>query len=174
MLKIVGFLYAYIINQKEDVYMFEKMRRSERKLTEDETKDILATGEYGVISTVGEDGYPYGVPVNYVYTNGKIYFHCAIGAGHKLDNIKNCDKVCFTVVGKTELLPEQFSTKYESVIAFGTAKEVVTEKQQVLEKLIEKYAPEYIEPGAQYISSAIDKTGIIEIEIENITGKARK
>lgn len=64
--------------------MFYEMRRKDRLLTEKEAKEILSEGEYGVLSTIGEDGYPYGVPVNYVYLNDSIYFHCAADVGHKL------------------------------------------------------------------------------------------
>lgn len=154
--------------------MFQKMRRADRELSKAEVATILKNGEYGVLSTIGADGYPYGVPVSYVYVDSKIYFHCAGGVGHKLDNINRCAKVCFTVVGKTEIMPEDFSTKYESVIAFGTASKVVGEKQTVLEVIILKYAPDFKEAGLKLISKAIDKTDIYEIKIEHMTGKARK
>lgn len=154
--------------------MFQKMRRSDRELTGAEISEILVDGEYGVLSTVGADGYPYGTPVNYVYMDDKIYFHCASGVGHKLDNLNYCSKVSFTVIGMTEVMPEKFATKYESVIAFGIAKDVSDKKKRVLEKIVEKYAPEYQEAGLKYISGAMDKTDIYEIKIEHITGKARR
>ena len=55
--------------------MFAEMRRQDRKLTREEAETILRDGQYGILSTTGEDGYPYGVPVSYAYENGKIYFH---------------------------------------------------------------------------------------------------
>jgi nitroimidazol reductase NimA-like FMN-containing flavoprotein (pyridoxamine 5'-phosphate oxidase superfamily) len=154
--------------------MFQKMRRSDRKLTETESKTILANGEYGILSTIGKDGYPYGIPVNYVYMDDEIYFHCASGIGLKLKNINYSAQICFTVVGITNVIPKEFSTKYESVIVFGLASEVTDNKQLVLEALIQKYAPEYKEDGLKYINQSIDKTAIYKIKIEHITGKARK
>lgn len=154
--------------------MFHKMRRSDRELTQNEIETILKNGEYGTLSTVGADGYPYGVPVSYVYRDNKIYFHCASGVGHKLANINYCAKVCFTVIGKTEALPEGFSIKYESTVAFGVANKVVEEKQCVLEAIIEKYSPEFKEAGLKLINQAIAKTDIYEIKVEHLTGKAVK
>ena len=95
--------------------MFYEMRRKDRLLTEKEAREILSEGEYGVLSTMGENGYPYGVPVNYVYLNDNIYFHCAADVGHKLENIKYNNHVCFTVVTNESVLPEALTTKYDSV-----------------------------------------------------------
>lgn len=155
--------------------MFREMRRADRELTEAETEEILKNGEYGILSTVGEDGYPYGTPVSFVYRDQKLYFHCARGVGQKLDNIGHSAKVCFTVVGKTQVLPEKFSTKYESAVVFGLACTIGgEEKQQALEALLDKYSPEYREAGLKYIHADMDKTDIVEITVEHMTGKARK
>ena len=150
--------------------MFQEMRRKEKQVTPPEAEAILQKGEYGILSTMGENGYPYGIPVNYAYENGIICFHCAKDTGHKLTNIKNHSQVCFTVVGATEILPAKFSTKYESAIAFGTAREA-SDKRKSLMLLIEKYSPEFIEPGKKYIESALDKTDVYEIIVEHLTGK---
>lgn len=154
--------------------MFHEMRRADRQLSEEVTSRILEEGEYGILSTVGENGYPYGVPVNYVAFDSKIFFHCASGVGLKLDNIAFCNKVCFTVVGQTEILSEVFSTKYESIIAIGTARKSTNLKQKALEAIIKKYSSEFMEKGMKYIENAIHMTDIYEIEIESITGKARR
>ncbi|HQI17206.1 MAG TPA: pyridoxamine 5'-phosphate oxidase family protein, partial [Bacillota bacterium] len=109
--------------------MFREMRRQDRKTDNEKAAAILAAGEYGILSTVGDNGYAYGVPLSYAYSNGKIYFHCAL-EGHKLDNIRYNNKVSFCVVGATEVLPESFSTKYESVIVFGKASEADDDEKQ--------------------------------------------
>lgn len=154
--------------------MFREMRRKDRELKNDEVIEILRDNDYGILSTVGQDGYPYAVPISYVYINDSIYFHCAI-EGHKLDNIKNNDKVSFCVVGKTCVLPDKFSTKYESVIIFGRANEVFhNEKNTVLLGVLNKYSPDYIEKGKAYIANAGVKTKVIKISIEHASGKARK
>ena len=69
------------------------IRRSDRAQSESTAVEILKKGSYGVLSTVGADGYPYGVPVNYVYDDVKIYFHCA-KSGHKLDAVRASRKIC--------------------------------------------------------------------------------
>lgn len=154
--------------------MFKEMRRKDRELETSEAIELLKKCEYGTLSTVGENGYPYGVPVSYVFINNSIYFHCAM-IGYKLDNIINNNKVSFSVVGATNILAEKFSTEYESVIIFGTAKEIFEdEKNTALLELINKYSPEYVESGKAYIANASMKTKVIKIDIEHMTGKARR
>ncbi|MGE5632341.1 MAG: pyridoxamine 5'-phosphate oxidase family protein [Caulobacteraceae bacterium] len=154
--------------------MFKAMRRQDREISSAEINCILESGLYGVLSTTGENGYAYGVPLSYAYDNGNIYFHCAIEGG-KLDNIKHNNRVSFCVVSKAEPLPGDFSMRYESVIAFGKAYEVLgDEKREALIMLIKKYSPEYVEQGIDYINRAQEKTEVIKIEIDHITGKARR
>lgn len=153
----------------------KEMRRKDRQLNDEETLSVLERGEYGILSTVCRDGSPYGVPVNYVYFNGCIYFHCAKNAGLKLENIGNNANVCFTVVGKTELLPSKFSTKYESAVVFGKARRLEEDaKKEPLLKLVEKYSPDFIEAGRKYIEKSASEADIVEISIEHMTGKGRK
>lgn len=151
--------------------MFREMRKKDRELAVEEALQILKAQTYGILSTMGEDGYPYGVPVNYVVDKDKIYFHCAKDAGHKVENIRYCPRVCFTVVGDSEVLPSKFSTRYESAVVYGECREA-DHKQKALEKLIEKYSPDYRECGLKYIKEAMDITGVYEITIEQVTGKA--
>jgi len=154
--------------------MQRKIRRSDRASAEGEARKLLEKGEYGVLSTVSGDGQPYGVPVNYACAREFIYFHCAT-KGHKLDNLSGNNKVSFCVVGKTQVLPEQFATKYESAIVFGQALEVFEdEKRLALLELVKKYSPEFIEKGRQYIESDERKTRVYKIAIEALTGKTRK
>ncbi|MGC4019303.1 MAG: pyridoxamine 5'-phosphate oxidase family protein [Muricomes sp.] len=153
--------------------MFREMRRTDRQLTEEETLQILRDNQYGVLSTAGVDGYPYGVPLSYAYMDGKIYFHGTNADGLKRENIEHSSKACFTVIGNTEVLPSKFSTNYESAIAFGQIK-VSEDTQEVLRKLIQKYSPEFLESGEKYIASSMQKVTVYEFEIEYITGKGRK
>lgn len=153
--------------------MFTEMRRKDRQLSEEETKQILREGKYGVLSTVGENGYPYGVPLNYAYENGKIYFHGTAEGGLKTANIRFNPKASFTVVGKTELPPGKFATKYESIIAFGTVR-VVENKKEVLEKKLRKYSADFMESGEKYAKAMLEKVSVYELNIEHLTGKARK
>ena len=150
------------------------MRRADRALEADQVTAILAKGVYVILSTTGENGYAYGVPLSYVYMQDAIYFHCA-PEGLKLDNIRFNNRVSFCVVGDTLPLAEKFSMRYESVTIAGRAFEVEgIEKDQALLALIEKYSSAYVEKGQKYIESDSPKTKVIRISIENITGKARK
>lgn len=153
--------------------MFKEVRKTERKISEAATVEVLNKGEYGILSTVGEDGYPYGVPLSYVYMNDGIYFHCAI-EGHKLENIRFNEKGSFCVVGNTEVLAEKFSTKYESAIVFGTIIEVVQEeKEQALLRFIEKYSANYMEQGKNYIKTGAARAKVMKLCIQHSSGKAR-
>ena len=151
-----------------------KIRRKDRAITQEEATALLNTAEYGVLSTVSENGEPYGVPLNYCVIDTNIYFHCAV-EGKKLDNIRHNQSVSFCVVGDTEILPDTFATKYESVIVSGEIEEVFdSEKQTALEGLLHKYSPDYFDKGLKYIEELTEKTKVFKISVNDITGKARK
>jgi hypothetical protein len=152
----------------------QSIRRKDREISTQEAAQLLASAEYGTLSTVGKDGQPYGVPLSYAYKNGCIYFHCAL-SGHKLDNIKNNPKVSFCVVGMTKILPEKFATEYESVVAFGIASEIFGEERyNALILLLEKYCQDFIEEGKRYIEDKDKVTRVFKIEVSHISGKARR
>ena len=154
--------------------MFKELRRKDRKLETEEAIELLKNGAYGILSTVGENGYAYGVPLSYVYTNDVIYFHSAV-EGQKLSNLLKNNKVSFCVVGKTCTLPDKFSTEYESVIVFGKASEVFdSEKHAVFLEVINKYSSNYIEEGKAYIEKLGHVTRVIKIDIDHISGKAKR
>ena len=129
----------------------KEMRRKDKEIGTDEAINFLTECEYGVLSTVDNDGQPYGVPLNYAYKDNCIYFHCAL-TGHKIDNIEHNAKVSFCAVGNTKVLPSEFATEYVSVTAFGVASEVLgTERYNALLWILEKYSPEFMEEGKKYI-----------------------
>ena len=151
--------------------MFRKLRRKEKQMPEQEAFEVLKNGREGVLATLGADGYPYAVPLNYAFHDGNIYFHCA-KTGHKIDNLAHHARVSFCVVGDAEIIPEKFSTRFTSVIVFGTAAEVFDdEKAAGLLALVQRYSGEYVEEGKKYIASDMNKTKVFKIEIERITGK---
>ena len=151
--------------------MFRKMRRINKLMDIELTKEILKNGIDGIFGSISENGYPYTVPVNYIYYNDKIYFHSAI-EGHKIDNITQNNKVSFTVISKNEILEEKFTTEYQSVIVFGTAKLIGPDKEVLLE-LIRKYSTPYMHKAEEYIKKHKEATQIVEITIEHMTGKQR-
>ncbi|NVN91850.1 MAG: pyridoxamine 5'-phosphate oxidase family protein [Desulfuromonadales bacterium] len=154
--------------------MSHEMRRKDRELAGPEARMLLERGEYGILSTCGADGQPYGIPLNYCLLNDAIYFHCAV-VGHKLDNITANNRVSFCVVGETEVLPEQFATRYESVVVSGKASEVFDgEKQLALEGLLAKYSAPFRTKGLNYINAKGERTRVFRIALDAIHGKARR
>lgn len=151
--------------------MLKKMRRQEKQLSKEDIEVILKETEYGTLATVGENEYPYTTPMNYAYHQENIYLHGAL-KGHKIDNIKYNNKVSFSIVGKTNLLPGKFTSEYESVVLFGTAELAIGEDKIVgLKALVQKYSSNYVKEGMEYISRASIKTAVIKISIDHITGK---
>lgn len=150
------------------------MRRKDRLITNTEAFSILEEGEYGILSTASSNNEPYGVPVNYCVIDKCIYFHCA-PEGQKVNNISDNPKVSFCVVGKSEILPDKFGTKYESCIVQGLASESFREEKQLaLEGFIHKYSKDFISEGLEYIEKLKNKARVFKISIESISGKARK
>lgn len=157
--------------------MFQPMRKKEREMSRQEAEEILAKGMYGVLSISGGDDYGYGVPLSYVYQDNSIYLHCAL-EGKKLDYLRRNNKVSFCVVGLAEPLPDKYSMKYESAIAFGRAIEINDHatKVKTLIDLVEKYYtdPEHIEKGKEVAANFAPKTVVIRLDIDHLTGKVRK
>jgi len=154
--------------------MFTAMRRKDRQLSNSEAEEVLKSGTYGVLSMVGKNGYGYGIPLNYVYKNNSIFFHCSL-EGQKLENISINEKVSFCVVGEAIPLSEKFTMQYKSVIVFGRAHEIVgEEKMNSLVSIVEKYSGDHLEKGKETAAKFIDKTRGFRIDIEQITGKASK
>ncbi len=140
----------------------------------EDVRRLLAEGEFGVLSTCDLQGRPYGVPLHYVYHNRHIYFHCA-PEGHKLENLRNHPWVSFCVVGWMRIRPEELATEYESVVLFGRAVEIQgQEKLEALRQLVNKYAPTFIAQGEQCISKHFDRTTVVRITVEQLTGKIKK
>ena len=152
--------------------MFREMRRKKQALSTEESLAILNRGISGVLAVTGDQGYPYAVPLSYVYDNNKIFFHCAL-SGHKLDAIAANNKVSFCVVGQDRVMPQEYTTYFRSVIIFGRARilEDPIEKRTALEKLAAKYSPEQETGRRREIDRLFERTCMVEIVIEHITGK---
>ncbi len=153
------------------------MRRKDRMIGEDEAYELLKNCEYAVMSTVNaEDGAPYGVPVSHAVSGRFVFVHCAL-EGQKLDNIKKDPRVCLTCVGHTQLDPAAYSTDYECAVMNGRA-EVVTDRERkiaALRIICDKFAPmESRESFDRQIQHGIDRTLILKISIDEISGKARR
>ncbi|NDO47189.1 pyridoxamine 5'-phosphate oxidase family protein [Clostridium sp. MD294] len=153
--------------------MFREMRRKNQILSQEESIAILQNGTTGTLAVLGDDDYPYAIPINYFYQDNKIYFHGA-KAGHKIDAIKKHNKVSFSVIAQDDIVSEKLTTYFKSVVAFGTARMIEddAEKRSVMEKLTAKFAPDQPEQKrSEEITTQFAALGIIEMTIEHITGK---
>ena len=151
--------------------MFREMRSKANMLTNEEVENILKTSPNGTLALYGENGYPYSVPVNFVYSDGKIYFHGA-AEGYKLDCMKKDPHVSFSVIGKDDIAKENLTTLFSSVIAFGTIRVIDTmeEKIPVLEAMVGKYSAEFMESGKELIRKGCGSVAY-ELTIDHMTGK---
>ena len=151
--------------------MFREMRRKRQLLPTEESVAILEQMTNGTLALHGDDGYPYAVPVSYVYADGKIYFHSAM-QGHKVDAILRNDKVSFCVVEQDEVKPAEFTTYFRSVIVFGKARILTdeNEKRNALNLLADKYS--HGEAGMEAeMAKGFNHLLMIEITVEQMTGK---
>ncbi len=148
------------------------MRRKRQRLPEAEIQRILKNEEYGILSLNGMDGYPYAIPLNYLYLDSKIYFHCS-KSGYKTDLIQKNTKCCFTVVGTHQVIAEDLTTAYASVIVTGTIGKADPEvSKQIIRKLALKFAPELSEERiAQEISQSENRFMVLELVPEWLEGK---
>lgn len=157
--------------------MFRPMRRIRQQLSDQRAKAVLENGKTGVLAVNGDDGYPYTVAVNYVYYNGKIYIHSA-KEGHKIDAIKNNDKVSFCVIENDEVFIKKLTTLYRNTVVFGRAKIIENGKNgenkeeltDILTALGLKYNSDE-KSVKREIKNALDVLCCIEITPEHITGK---
>lgn len=153
--------------------MFREMRRKKQILSAKECIEILENGTSGVLALLGDDGFPYALPISYVYCNSRIYFHGA-KQGHKIDAIKNYSKASFCVIDQDNIIPEEYTTYFKSIIAFGKIRimEDESEMRSAIDALAKKYYPTDSDAGRQ---NAIDRDWkplcMIEFSIEHLSGK---
>ena len=150
---------------------FRQMRRGRQELSVEETIKIMKEGTSGVMACQGDNGYPYAVPLSYVYDEGCIYFHMA-QTGHKADAMASCEKVSFCVIGQDMIVPEEVTTYFSSAIAFGRARILEgDEKMTAALKLADKYASSCPEAVEEDIRKNYDSMHMVEIRIDHMTGK---
>ena len=156
--------------------MFREMRRKRQALTQAQCQAILEQGSCGVLALSGDDGYPYAVPLSYLYHQGKLYFHCA-KSGHKLDALRREPKASFCVVAQDQVAPLEYTTLYRSVIVFGRLRELEDDKEKraAIEALALKYAPQ---DTPAHREEAIRRDWgplcVLELTPEHVSGKQGK
>ena len=151
---------------------FRAMRRKRQLLSDDESIGILQKATAGTLALLGDNDYPYAVPISYVYHEGKLYFHSAL-AGHKVDAIRNCDKASFCVIDKDDVKPEKYTTFFRSVIAFGRIHIIEDDKEKLAmaRMLGNRYNPNNDESLQKEIEGGLSRMLMIRFDIEHLTGK---
>lgn len=151
--------------------MFPELSKKNRALSREEAIRILTETRDGTLALIGENGYPYSVPMSYAYLDGKIYLH-GLNKGYKMDMLRKNDKVSFSVIGESMVVPEKTSVKFKSVIIFGRARILPEEEKGAALALIsDKYSGDYPEIVAKNTKALWNAFSAVEIDIEHMTGK---
>lgn len=153
--------------------MFREMRRKAQQISQKDCIEILESTTSGVLAVLGDEDYPYAVPVSYAYDNGSIYIHGAM-SGHRRDAVLKYDKASFCIIDEDTVIPEKRTSCYRSVVAFGKASivEDSEEKRKALLLLGKKYSADYEEACLEEIEQEFSRTCITKLKIEHMTGKA--
>lgn len=150
---------------------FRPMRRFKQQLTREECEAILKKAYRGFLSVNGDNGYPYTIPINFIYSNNHIYFHSAV-KGHKIDSINRLSKACFTVINEPVKEDNDWWFHVSSVICFG---QIVTvenndERMNILRQFGGKYFPDGYDINKELAQNG-PHTAVLDFSIEYITGK---
>ena len=140
-------------------------------LSTEDTRAVMGRCTNGVLACLGDEGYPYAVPLSYVYFNNRIYFHSA-KAGHKMDAITRDPRVSFAVVDEDTIVSKEYTTYFRSAIAFGRAR--IAEGEERLEAfraLVEKYSGDQPEEARHREIAGCTQAVIVAVDVEHITGK---
>ena len=153
--------------------MFRAIRKKKNEISIDVAKELLHSSRRGVLAVNGDEGYPYAIPINYLYDeeNNRIIFHGA-KAGHKVDSLKKNDKICFTIYGNETIKEEKWAPYLQSVVIFGKC-HLVENKDDTI-SMLKKFALRYY-PNEEMVNKEIEFSGrgvqMFEIEIEHLSGK---
>ena len=153
--------------------MFRKMMREKQALSREECAEILRNEKRGVLSLLGDDGYPYGLPINHYYSEqgGCLYFHSG-RAGHKIDAMRGCEKASFCVYTPGEKRGGNWWLTIRSVIVFGRIREITDHARaiEISRELSRKFTDD-----EDYIEQEVRSSGAgvlcFALEIEAMTGK---
>lgn len=148
------------------------MRRKDLAMAQEETFALIDANKYAVLCLIDPDGLPYGVPLEYVRRGDDLYFHGA-QEGRKVDSMRSNPRACAVIVGNTEIIPEKFGRKYQSVIAEGSI-ELIDDpdfKRQVMTWVVEGRSPGYQEKGQAVIEKMLDRVLVYKMNMESVSGK---
>ncbi|MBP0989571.1 MAG: pyridoxamine 5'-phosphate oxidase family protein [Oscillospiraceae bacterium] len=153
--------------------MFREMRRIKQKISNEECIRVLKSQPRGILSMIGDDGYPYGIPMDHWYSeiDNTIYFHCA-KVGHKIDAIAACDKVSYCVLDEGFRKDGEWALNINSVVVFGRIRLIEDEemKRKICINLVRKFTDdeEYLE---RELANAFPRVNCLALTVEHMTGK---
>ena len=151
--------------------MFRPIRRFKQALTQDECDQVLHQAPRGVLAVHGEEGYPYAFPMDFIYLDGKLYFHCA-KEGHKIDALAADDRVSFCVMDEGFRREGEWALNIKSVILFGRIKTV--DDPDLALRAIRQLGLKYY-PTAEGVEHEIEKdfhrVQMLELTVDHMTGK---
>ncbi len=153
--------------------MFKPMRRIAQQLSDERSIEVLKQNTSGVLALLDENDYPYTVPLSYVYHDHKIYFHSA-KFGHKINAIHHYSKASFCIIDQDDVKPEELTTYYRSVIAFGKVRLLKDDEKYDAIQLLGMHYYKNETFVNEEIERFKDAFEMIEFDIEHITGKEAK
>lgn len=148
------------------------MRRSVLAMTEEETLSLIRSCRFAVLSLVDPDGLPYGVPLDYICKDNKLYFHGA-KEGRKTDSMRMNPRGCAVILGETAVIPEKFGREYASAIVEGPIELIddPEKKREVMTWVVETNSPNHQEKGKAIIEKMLDRVLIYQMHMEAVSGK---
>eukprot|EP00727_Mastigamoeba_balamuthi_P009633 m51a1_g5292 hypothetical protein (164) ;mRNA; f:210914-211523 len=159
-------------------YHTDDLRRKERALERARAEELLRAGSHGVLSMQAETGRgAYGVPLNYVWDGQQtLFLHCARAEGRKLRCIRACPDVSFCVIASATVLPNKFTTQYESIVLACEAHVVEDEgeKRRALSMIVDKFSADFKAQGEKMIAGVAARTDVIRLDVKQWCGKANK
>ena len=156
--------------------MFRELTRKKKELPREDCVSLLQSEKRGVLSVLGDGGYPYGMPMDHWYDEAAdtLYFHCG-RVGHRLDALRECDKASYCCVGAPEDIEGDWAKRVKSVIAFGRV-EILDDYDPVVD-IMTKLCHKFTQDEA-YIAREIEQFGrstlLLALHIEHMCGKVVK
>ena len=155
--------------------MFREMRRFQQQISEEECIRIIMEQPRGVLSVLGDDDYPYGIPLDHWYSeeNGKLYFHCA-QAGHKLDAVRKHDKVSYCVMDQGFRKEGDWALNISSVVVFGRMRIIDDTEDDLRRRVAPGLCRKFTDDDAflqKELTYALPRAAFMELTPEHMTGK---
>ena len=151
---------------------FRPIRRHHQQLSQEESIRILTESTSGTLALLGDNDYPYAVPLSYVYADGAIFFHSAL-EGHKIDAIRKHEKASFCVIAQDAVQGKEYTTYFRSVIAFGRI-HIIEDAEQKLayaRLLGNRYNPNDDKALEEELAKGFNRMLMLRFDIEHLTGK---